>query len=361
MKLANLAFIITDDCNYNCSYCQIKKEKKYMKPSTLEKAVAYFYPHLREDGYITFYGGEPTLALENIKYAVSLFQEKNRRGRKKLKFSLTTNGSLLTDETLDYFNRHHFFLMLSFDGQAQEITRKPGSLVSSQQVIRRIQSGSYPGIEFSTNSVFTPGTVMYLAASLREIIESGVTELMLSLAEDIPWDEAALLALEREMKEVSRFLVSYYKERKTIPLIGFRPSPHRSTKKKVFHCEGGLKRLAISPEENIWGCLVFHGYLKDREESPDFHTYSFGKLDDFIKNHETIYPRVLANYAFLRQDCLFTENRFCFLCDDVASCSVCPASAAYATSSVGKIPTWMCRLRQIMRNAAKIFLQEIKA
>ena len=360
MKLSNLAFIVTDDCNFNCSYCFPKKEKKYMTHSTIEKAADLFYPFLQEQAYIIFYGGEPLLAFDQIRHAVSLFQEKEKTGGKKLKFSITTNGRLVNDEILDFFNAHGFTLLLSYDGQAQEICREPGSRQFMLDLIRRINREAYPGIEFSTNSVFTPATVNHLSQSLRSIVEMGVTEVRLSLAEDQPWDEAGLTTLEKELEKLGDFLISYYKEKEIIPVINFRPSKPRTAENKAFRCDGGRYRMAIGPEGDLWGCLVFHGYLKDNRDRDDFGTYSFGKLDHFIENFETIYPRVLSNYTALRQDCFFTGEQFCFLCKEVKNCDICPARAAQATSFVGKIPTWMCGLKQILRKEAAKLLKRIK-
>ncbi|NIM16049.1 MAG: hypothetical protein GTO45_28950, partial [Candidatus Aminicenantes bacterium] len=83
---------------------------------------------------------------------------------------------------------------------------------------------------------------------------------------------AALLALEKELEQLTDFLLSYYKETETIPVTNFRRSGPRQKKKKVFTCDGARHRIAISPKENLWGCLVFCGLLDDREENPDFHT-----------------------------------------------------------------------------------------
>ncbi len=332
-----------------------------MTPSTIEKAVTFFYPFLKEEAFIIFYGGEPLLAFDKIKYAVSLIQEKEREGMKKLRFTLTTNGSLVTDETLHFFDLHRFKIMLSFDGQAQDNNRKSGSREPTRELMQRLQGDSYPGIDFSTNSVITPDTVTHLTASVQDIIESGVTDLQFSLAKDQPWDEAALLSLEKELKRLVDFLVSFYKDTGVIPVAEFKKAPPRQKSRKTFKCDGGRSRMAITAEENLLGCLAMHSYLKDQEESHDFHTYSFGKLDDFIKNYETVYPRVLANYVNLRQDCFFTENRFCFLCEEVENCGVCPAYVAYATSFIGKIPTWICRIIRIERNAKRKFLEEIDA
>lgn len=72
MKLARLTFILTDDCNYNCTYCVQEKGKNYLEPAAIEKAAVFFHPFFNETVHIPFYGGEPLLAFAAIRQAVSL-------------------------------------------------------------------------------------------------------------------------------------------------------------------------------------------------------------------------------------------------------------------------------------------------
>jgi uncharacterized protein len=307
MKFSQLAFIVTDDCNYNCFYCPQTKENSYMKRSTIEKAVEFFYPFLNEETDISFYGGEPLLAFDKIKYAVSLLLEKNKEGEKKLAFYLTTNGSLVTDEMLDFFHRHQFDVMLSFDGLAQDIARKHGSLGPTRELIKRVQKSAYSDIKFSTYSVFTPETVNQLSASLQYNIDCGLTDIEFNLALNLPWSKAALITLERELSGLCQFLVSYYEKKRSIPVRNFRGKIPLPKSSNIFACGAGLQQMAISPGANIWGCVAFHSYFNNREEDPDFSRYSFGKLDDFIKNHQTLYPRTFNN-------CASRNFFFCCLC-----------------------------------------------
>ncbi len=330
-----------------------------MTPSTIEKALIFFEPYLSRNADIVFYGGEPLLAFDSIKYAVSFLNECGSR-EKKLKFSINTNGSLLTDEMLNFFDIHRFSIMLSFDGLTQDIERKQGSLEPTRRLIRRISKNSYPGIKLFLNSVFSPATVKYLSTSLKSIIESGVTEVQFSLANSQPWDEKALLMLENELAGITGFLATYYREERIIPLINFRTSEERSSTAKTFVCDGGRRRMTVGPEEDLWGCSYFHGYLKNRKKNQDFQRYWFGKLDDFIKNHETVYPRIIANYDALRQDCFSTGNYFCFICEDLQNCTVCPVDVAYATNLIGIIPSWICRLNRTLNKGKFRFLEEIE-
>jgi len=328
-----------------------------MKRSTIEKAVEFFYPFLDEEVYILFCGGEPLLAFDSIKYAVSILLGKNREG-KKLKFSLTTNGSLLTDEVFHFFDEHCFDILLSFDGLAQDM-RHPGSMAPTRELIDHIQKKSYPGMKFSINSVFSPTTVNQLSASLQYIIKSGVTDLEYDLTLDIPWDDSALLTLEKELSGLTDFLVSDYKEKGIIPVSNFRKEEPHSKNKQVFACAGGIKNIVVTPGENVWGCYRFHDYLKTREGSPDYQTYSFGKLDDFMENHETVYPRVRDNYTDLRQYYFFTDDQLCISCENVVNCRVCPVTAAYITSIIGKIPPWICQMHGIQEKEKKRLSEEI--
>jgi uncharacterized protein len=373
MELTNFTFIVTDDCNFNCSYCLQKKEKKYLQPTTIKTAVDFFYPFLKGDKiYIIFYGGEPLLAYDKIEYAVQLLREKNKTGNKNIEFSLTTNGSLVTDEMLDFFNCHRFGLMLSFDGLAQDKGRKKGTLEQMVQVIKRIRA--HPGIDFEINSVFTPITINSLTESVRFMIELDRSEMTVNFSTLEAWNPPDLEALRNELKRLSDFLLSYYQEKETIPVKNFQApgtlveaDTAKEMKRGIFRCNAGQDRLALTPAGKLWGCYVFHDYFKTRENHPGYADYYFGTLDEFISNHHTRYPGVLANYAELHQD-LFQVKKadgekkdFCFLCPEVDGCVVCPVNAAYSSESLGAIAGLTCELKKIQREAQRTFHEQLQS
>lgn len=372
MELSNLTFIVTDDCNFNCSYCMQKKEKKTMDNTTIETAVDFFYPFLKGDKiYISFYGGEPLLAYDKIKYTVQLLQKKNKTGGKNFEFSLTTNGSLITEEMLEFFNRNQFGLMLSFDGLAQEKGRKKGTLDQMVQVMKRIRA--HPDIDFEINSVFTPLTITNLTESVRFMIELDQSEMTLNFSTMEEWTPLDMDALKTELKRLSDFLFSYYQEKGTIPVKNFQASETlveadtaKEMKRGIFRCNAGQDRMALTPEGKLWGCYVFHDFFKTRESHPEYQDYYFGPLTEFIHNHNTRYPGVMANYAELRQD-LFQvkkekggEKDFCFLCPYVDGCVVCPVNAAYSTESMGVISCLTCELKKIQRDAQTTFHEQLQ-
>lgn len=126
-----ITFEITEKCNLSCSYCGYGKlynnkdprSNRSLKP---EDARAFFI-YLRQlwlsgyntNGddiiYISFYGGEPLLNMDFIKYCVSYVEENLNEFNKIFVYSLTTNA-LLLPKYMDYFAEKQFKLLISLDG-----------------------------------------------------------------------------------------------------------------------------------------------------------------------------------------------------------------------------------------------------
>ena len=117
--------------------------------------------------------------------------------------------------------------------------------------------------------------------------------------------------------------------------------------------------MALVPDGNLWGCFMFPDYFKRKKNTRESSKYCFGSLDSFIKNHSSIYPKILENYEGLQMDHYFTSNDACALCKDLGECFVCPVDAAFISSRFGKIPDWVCEIRKIFINEKALFLKEI--
>lgn len=124
--MEQLILQLTQRCNLRCTYCTYTanaEEKqgrghseKDMSWEVAKKAID-FYAHNSIDTlnpFISFYGGEPLLKFELLKkcviYCERIFTEKN------IRFSITTNGTLLNDEVIDFFVKHDVELTISIDG-----------------------------------------------------------------------------------------------------------------------------------------------------------------------------------------------------------------------------------------------------
>ncbi len=106
---------VTHSCNLNCKYCCIGDvlEHQVINKTTIDNLFRKLAYDCAESTII-WHGGEPLIAgLPFYKKAVEL---QAKYPQHKFKNSLQTNGTLLTDEYLDFFEQNHFALGFSLDG-----------------------------------------------------------------------------------------------------------------------------------------------------------------------------------------------------------------------------------------------------
>jgi uncharacterized protein len=347
--------MLTEECNFRCSYCYQKKDTNRLDIITLEKALDFFLPFLEEECYISFYGGEPLLEFEKIKYTIQHLQKKDEYKKNRFQFSFTTNGSLIKKEIIQFLEKYKFSILLSFDGLAQEIHRQKGSFTHAVSVMNELVK--HPDIEVETNSVFTPESVGYLSRSVRFIHELGISNIHLAFSSTNQWDVSSLLQLEKELKNMRIYLLSSYKKTGKMPVSLFR----KKVSKGIFGCYAGKDRMALTPDGKLWGCYLFFDYFKQKEDKREYGKYCYGGLDAFIENHEKIYPEILSNYKILGMNHFFTDDDFCMLCEELEDCAVCPIDAGFSGSILGKIPIWICQIRKLIRKEKNLFWEEIEA
>jgi sulfatase maturation enzyme AslB (radical SAM superfamily) len=353
VNIESLTLVVTEDCNFDCTYCYKKKRPDRMTSATARKALSFFWPFLTGRCGLNFYGGEPLLCFDLIKETLAFLAEKNREYGKKPQYSLTTNGSLITQEILQTLDAHAFSLVFSFDGYAQETHRKKGSFDQAVSNIKKILGCS--NIKFEVNSVFTPVTVDRISDSMALIMDMGVKDINLSLARIQPWDSHSLERLKEELADLRKILIAHHRKTREIPVLGFRKRDTAG----YFTCAGGQDRMAVTSEEHVWGCDLFADYFQGKEHWPAYHDYFFGTLDTFAENHKKIYPKISSNYAGLSMENFATPHRECLVCLDLENCSVCPVAAALAGVSIGEIPAYMCAIQKIRMEARQKFLEEI--
>ena len=68
---------------------------------------------------VDFFGGEPLMAMETVKATVDYARAHEEEWGKHFRFTMTTNGVLLSDENIKYFNENMDNCVLSLDGRKE--------------------------------------------------------------------------------------------------------------------------------------------------------------------------------------------------------------------------------------------------
>ena len=123
-KIQELVLSITEHCNFRCKYCVYSglypeyrtHSDASMTEETLVGAIDFLKSTSSEADrvYVGFYGGEPFLSRKSIEKAI-LYTKKKIKG-KEVQFSVTTNGSLLAEDTFNLLVSNNVIVVVSVDG-----------------------------------------------------------------------------------------------------------------------------------------------------------------------------------------------------------------------------------------------------
>lgn len=124
-KLNKITLQVTQNCNFRCKYCIYSEEtnkkqrthsQESMSLKTAKEAIDFLLDHSIDSNNvnISFYGGEPLLAFDLIKDVVD-YVENVFKG-KKISYNMTSNGTLLDEEKINFLIENDFSLMISLDG-----------------------------------------------------------------------------------------------------------------------------------------------------------------------------------------------------------------------------------------------------
>lgn len=119
---------ITDACNLACTYCYadegsygIDTRQVYMALETLKEGITKvleMYP--AGIGMIQFFGGEPLINRKVLQESVLWMETFFKQRQLEMPIlTMVTNGTLVTDEDISFFNRYFASITISIDGEKE--------------------------------------------------------------------------------------------------------------------------------------------------------------------------------------------------------------------------------------------------
>lgn len=107
-QILNLTIVPTMACNFDCPYCFETHKNEFMSENIMNKVLELFIKKLNHSELkivnITWFGGEPLLALNIIKYLSLKFIEICEEKHIKFRASMVTNGYLINETVVKIFN-----------------------------------------------------------------------------------------------------------------------------------------------------------------------------------------------------------------------------------------------------------------
>ncbi|MCL6589193.1 MAG: radical SAM protein [Firmicutes bacterium] len=277
-----IQLVATNHCNFNCRYCftnsiysskerlelQKSPSNKLMSPETAQKAIEQVIQILLANGrrslHIQFFGGEPLLNWDLIRFVLERFGHGGSYGI-QISYSIVTNGSLITAEIAKLFREYSVPVIVSFDSPRGEDRVMANGKKSFPEIRRGLALLQNHQNRVVFNSVLSGETFDYFGNDLVDFaVDNGVMEIgvLLDLNPGF-YEEKTTEAIVEKLWGVYQ----YAKEKKVVitgywhmifqQMVAFDSLNGRGFKT----CSATGCQLSIEPSGAVFACKGSSGYF----------------------------------------------------------------------------------------------------
>lgn len=298
----SLCLHITHDCNLRCKYCfaetgDFGHGRKFMSLETGKAAIDFL---MKRSGVIRnleidFFGGEPMLNFDVVKKLVEYGRQEEKKYNKNIRFTLTTNGTLLDSDSIKFINEHISNVVLSADGRKnvndKMRTYVDGSgtydtiLPNYKKLIKNRESDWYiRGTYTRENLDFASDVIHFADEGFNQI---SVEPVVLDNDDEFALREEDLPLLFNEYEKLAIELIERYKNGQEVNFFHFMIDLESGPclYKRFKGCGSGSEYVAVTPEGGIYPCHQFVGF--DEYIMGNVHTGEFNReiQDSFSDNN----------------------------------------------------------------------------
>lgn len=374
--LTNAVINVTDNCNLRCPYCFTEHNPRIIDLGTMKAAIMFMannfekYPENKKKNKglsFNFFGGEPMLHFEDIiKPTILWTEEMGLREKYKIDFGMTTNGTMLNENTLPWLKEHKVSILLSMDGDKEtQDSQRPGVNGSSSfdMIAPNIPTilKYYPSVTF--RSAIQPFNVdkmfeNYLFARKNNFLNYFITPNV-----DTDWSlEDTRIAME----QLSLIAQVFYQDitNNVIPLAWnelitnirehfYKDFKHNNTI-SFNHCGIGTNSIGIAVDGSLIGCQEHNTY----QEHDIFY---IGNI--FTGIDKTRHKRLLEEYSKKDHPVCKEEPDRCNTCDfyDYCSSHYCPSHNFNNNSSAIENKRISCIWKEFVSNLGLVLLEQAEA
>lgn len=272
--ITHLELLVSEECNLRCDYCFVEnKNPRVMSPETGRSSVDFLLENCgdKQQLGILFFGGEPLLGFHTIRAIVDHATEATKGTERQIRFSMTTNGTLFTQESLAFCKEHKVDILLSVDGMPS--THNAHRKTSDGQ-------GSYEMLEKKLPLLFEnlgpvpvrmtphPDSVGSLSRDVEHLLHVGFRNFTIGPAHGLKWSDQATGILTREMGRVIDMAFSGN---------GSLPRFHVSSLEGPltecdWGCRAGRSFISVGADGDLGPCSLIMGTSGLREQ------YTFGDI-----------------------------------------------------------------------------------
>lgn len=256
----NITIWVTNDCNMKCIYCYegTDKIKNYMSQEVAEATVNYINKLISAQDIkkcnIHFHGGEPLLNKNIIWYCI---KQLNLNKVATIKYSLTTNATLLTDEIIKKLGSYIDELSVSLDGQelTHDLYRRD---LNNNGTYKKVIGNSLLLLknrpDISVRMTLKPNTVINLYDNITFLIRLGFKDIRFGIDYyDKSWNSEQMNILHKELRRIRHIIKDQKKKNIRVDMLS------KTEFVKKNKCDGGISTIHIASNGELYPCIVVTG------------------------------------------------------------------------------------------------------
>jgi uncharacterized protein len=331
---------LTDSCNFRCKYCFVENkevENKKIDKELADKIIEVIKNNSNgvKNYKISFYGGEPLLNFEVLKY---ITEKLHSISKEKYKFGIVTNGSLITDEIAEFFKKYNFGVGISLDGW-YELNKyrvykdgRPTFFDTLRGFSILKQHGLNPSISCTVSKI----NYTYLPKIVEFFYNLGVKGIGFNLILDQPTRETYGVS---DPKLLAYYMFEAFKRCVELGIFEDRIGRRRAEplfqeQPRFYDCPGYGMQIAFSPKGTISPCQAF------------FTTNLF--QEEIKPNFKASESKVLREWVELGGP---LSNKDCWKCPAIGICGgSCPYDYYINNKKLGFKDEYFCEfIKEILR------------
>ena len=356
LRVITCTLCLTHNCTLRCKYCYAgRKYSHAMSRETARRAIDIAFDEAKRTGQgadISFFGGEPLMEWELLQWCHEYACEHAQGLIVPPRFSVTTNGTLLTTERLSWLAERDFLIGLSIDGSpAMHNTnrcRPDGSGSHADVAVALALLEAHPTARSQAICVVTPNNVNHLSEGFQWLTEHYSGTIGLNIDYWSEWSDADFDTLSDQYAKVAGRVLQSYRDGTPIQLrnIDDKISTHlHSSSGSCLRCRIGEREIAVSVDGNFFPCsrLVGDG------DNPELN---FGNVTDGI-------DRARQQYIISMRGCATPACKVCSLRERCLNSCGCTNHAA--SGKLNEVSPFLCCSEKLFIHTADELASQLYA
>lgn len=353
MILSGIDMDLTVECNLRCTYCFKEKWTEHMEEQVAFDTLVWL---IHASGpvknlSVAFMGGEPLIRFKLIKKIVPFAKRRASQYGKSIHFTMTTNGTLVTDEVVAFWKRWGLSFHTSIDGtpEIQDRNRPTtggrGSARLVEKAVPRILAYQ-PWV--TARSTVVPANAGAIVASYKYFRSLGYTEIAFVPGSHPDWVESDINLYEDQFRDMAVLLMDDLRAGHRVRVKGIEgyAQGQMNSRRPPHPCGAGRGMVLVDIHGDLWPC---HRWNKA--------THSSWRIGSIYEQFNDAIRSPLDSRSFvddLENDCAeCPANTFCS--------GGCPAENLEQTGTVHRRHPKACELTRVWSRVGKYVYETMMA